>query len=105
MFEQDHPQSPTEQAQPKKRMGTAVMLAAGGVVVATLFATVASMLAIFSAAQLIAIGVLGEYMGRIHANGLGLPTYVVRPTAPVIPAPAGESVPPARSSIQTTSRV
>ena len=31
--------------QPKKRVGTAVMLAAGGVVVATLFATVASMLA------------------------------------------------------------
>jgi glycosyltransferase involved in cell wall biosynthesis len=69
------------------------------------FTTVASMLAIFSAAQLIAIGVLGEYVGRIHANGLGLPTYVVRPTAPVIPAPAGESVPPARSSSQTTSRV
>ena len=45
MFEEDHPQSPTEQAQPKKRVGTAVMLAAGGVVVATLFATVASMLA------------------------------------------------------------
>lgn len=45
MFEEDHPQSPTEPAPPKKRVGTAVMLAAGGVVVATLFATVASMLA------------------------------------------------------------
>ncbi|WP_158102552.1 hypothetical protein [Lentzea kentuckyensis] len=45
MFEEDHPQSPTEPAVPKKRVGTAVMLAAGGVVVATLFATVASMLA------------------------------------------------------------
>ncbi|MGW6931870.1 hypothetical protein ACWGE0_17585 [Lentzea sp. NPDC054927] len=44
MFEEDHPQSPAEPAQ-KKRVGTAVMLAAGGVVVATLFATVASMLA------------------------------------------------------------
>lgn len=44
MFEVDHPQSPAEPA-PKKRVGTAVMLAAGGVVVATLFATVASMLA------------------------------------------------------------
>lgn len=44
MFEEDHPQSPAE-APKKKRMGTAVMLAAGGVVVATLFATVASMLA------------------------------------------------------------
>lgn len=45
MFEEDHPQSPTEPAPQKKRVGTAVMLAAGGVVVATLFATVASMLA------------------------------------------------------------
>ena len=45
MFEEDHPQSPTDVAPPKKRVGTAVMLAAGGVVVATLFATVASMLA------------------------------------------------------------
>ncbi len=44
MFEEDHSQSPTDPA-PKKRVGTAVMLAAGGVVVATLFATVASMLA------------------------------------------------------------
>ncbi|WP_329789497.1 hypothetical protein V1227_35215 [Lentzea sp. DG1S-22] len=43
MFEEDHPQSPAEA--PAKRVGTAVMLAAGGVVVATLFATVASMLA------------------------------------------------------------
>ncbi|SDL44092.1 hypothetical protein SAMN04488074_11115 [Lentzea albidocapillata subsp. violacea] len=43
MFEEDHPQSPAEA--PKKRVGTAVLLAAGGVVVATLFATVASMLA------------------------------------------------------------
>lgn len=47
MFEEDHPQSPTDAdaAPPKKRVGTAVLLAAGGVVVATLFATVASMLA------------------------------------------------------------
>ena len=44
MFEEDHPQSPTEPVA-KKRVGMAVMLAAGGVVVATLFATVASMLA------------------------------------------------------------
>jgi glycosyltransferase involved in cell wall biosynthesis len=43
------------------------------------FTTLASMVALFSAAQMIAIGVLGEYIGRIHANGLGLPTYLVRP--------------------------
>ncbi|MEU7477524.1 hypothetical protein AB0A63_16155 [Lentzea sp. NPDC042327] len=46
MFEVDHPQSPGSPAAPqKKRVGTAVVLAAGGVVVATLFATVAAMLA------------------------------------------------------------
>jgi hypothetical protein len=45
VFEEDHSQSPTEPAPQKKRVGTAVMLAAGGVVVATMFATVASMLA------------------------------------------------------------
>lgn len=52
------------------------------------FTTVVSMVAIFSAAQLIAIGVLGEYVGRIHANGLGRPTYVVRPPHAVVPGPA-----------------
>ena len=56
------------------------------------FTTVASMVALFSAAQMIAIGVLGEYLGRIHANGLGLPTYLVRPgpdpaATPVLAAP------------------
>lgn len=49
------------------------------------FTTVASMVALFSAAQMIAIGVLGEYIGRIHANGLGLPTYLVRPGTDVSP--------------------
>ncbi|GIH75754.1 glycosyl transferase [Planobispora longispora] len=56
------------------------------------FTTVASMVAIFSSAQLISIGVLGEYIGRIHGGGLGRPTYVVRErtelSAPVsLPAP------------------
>ncbi|GGK55718.1 glycosyl transferase [Planomonospora parontospora subsp. parontospora] len=42
------------------------------------FTTITSMIAIFSSAQLISIGVLGEYIGRIHGGGLGRPTYVVR---------------------------
>jgi undecaprenyl-phosphate 4-deoxy-4-formamido-L-arabinose transferase len=42
------------------------------------YTTVASMVAIFSAAQMIAVGVLGEYVGRIHSRGLGRPTYVIR---------------------------
>lgn len=49
----------------------------GGTTIAG-FTTIASMVAIFSSAQMIAIGVLGEYVGRIHTHGMGRPTYVVR---------------------------
>jgi undecaprenyl-phosphate 4-deoxy-4-formamido-L-arabinose transferase len=42
------------------------------------FTTIASMVAIFSSAQMVAIGVLGEYIGRIHSANVGRPTYVVR---------------------------
>jgi len=42
------------------------------------FTTVASMIALFSSAQMVAIGVLGEYVGRIHSHGMGRPTYVIR---------------------------
>ncbi|WP_214412861.1 glycosyltransferase family 2 protein [Sphaerisporangium fuscum] len=45
------------------------------------FTTIASMVAVFSSAQLMAIGVLGEYIGRIHGSGMGRPTYVVRERA------------------------
>jgi glycosyltransferase involved in cell wall biosynthesis len=49
------------------------------------FTTIASMVALFSAAQMVAIGVLGEYVGRIHAGGLGRPTYVVRADSRLAP--------------------
>ena len=52
----------------------------GGTTVAG-FTTVASMVALFSAAQMIGIGVLGEYIGRIHGKGQGRPAYLVRPEA------------------------
>jgi glycosyltransferase involved in cell wall biosynthesis len=42
------------------------------------FTTIASLIAIVAAVQMIAIGVLGEYVGRIHAGGMGRPTYVIR---------------------------
>ncbi len=42
------------------------------------FTTISAMVAIFSSAQMIAIGMLGEYVGRIHAAGSGRPTYVIR---------------------------
>ncbi|MFI6788172.1 glycosyltransferase family 2 protein [Nonomuraea sp. NPDC050383] len=60
-------------------LGVAVLwhFATGSTTVAG-FTTIASMVALFSAAQLIAIGVLGEYVGRIHGSGMGHPTYVIR---------------------------
>ncbi|MFC4998906.1 glycosyltransferase family 2 protein [Dactylosporangium cerinum] len=42
------------------------------------FTTIASLVTVFSSAQLIGIGVLGEYLGRVHAHGMGRPTYVIR---------------------------
>jgi undecaprenyl-phosphate 4-deoxy-4-formamido-L-arabinose transferase len=42
------------------------------------YTTIVATVALFAAAQMIAIGVLGEYVGRIHASGIGRPTYVVR---------------------------
>jgi undecaprenyl-phosphate 4-deoxy-4-formamido-L-arabinose transferase len=59
----------------------------GGTTIAG-FTTVASMVAVFSAAQMIAIGILGEYIGRIHGRGQGRPAYLVRPDLPA-PDPAG----------------
>ena len=45
------------------------------------FTTISAMVAMFSAAQMIAIGVLGEYLGRVHSSGMGRPTYVIREQA------------------------
>jgi glycosyltransferase involved in cell wall biosynthesis len=42
------------------------------------FTSVASMVSLFSSAQMLAIGVLGEYLGRVHSGGMGRPTYVIR---------------------------
>jgi glycosyltransferase involved in cell wall biosynthesis len=42
------------------------------------FAFLASMIAIFSGAQLFALGIMGEYLARIHFRSMDRPTYVVR---------------------------
>jgi undecaprenyl-phosphate 4-deoxy-4-formamido-L-arabinose transferase len=42
------------------------------------YTTIASMIALFSSAQMVALGILGEYVGRIHSTGMGRPMYVVR---------------------------
>ena len=45
------------------------------------FPFLASMIAIFSGAQLFALGVIGEYLGRMHARSMQQPTYTVREIA------------------------
>ena len=44
------------------------------------FPFLASIIAIFSGAQLFAIGIIGEYLARMHFRMMDRPTYVVRET-------------------------
>lgn len=41
------------------------------------FTSTASMIAVFSGTQMLAIGVLGEYLARVHLRSMGRPSYVV----------------------------
>jgi glycosyltransferase involved in cell wall biosynthesis len=47
------------------------------------FTFLASIIIIFSGAQLFALGVFGEYLARIHFRTMERPSYVVRSTIPV----------------------
>lgn len=42
------------------------------------FAFLASIVALFSGAQLFALGIIGEYLARMHFRSMDRPTYVVR---------------------------
>ena len=42
------------------------------------FPFLASIIAIFSGAQLFALGILGEYLGRMHMRTMDRPAYIVR---------------------------
>jgi undecaprenyl-phosphate 4-deoxy-4-formamido-L-arabinose transferase len=44
------------------------------------FPFLASIIAIFSGAQLFALGVIGEYLARMHFRMMSRPSYVVRET-------------------------
>lgn len=44
------------------------------------FPFLASVIAIFSGAQLFALGIIGEYLARMHFRMMGRPTYTVRAT-------------------------
>ncbi len=53
------------------------------------FAFLASIISIFSGAQLFALGIIGEYLARMHFRSMDRPTYVVREvTDDEIAAPA-----------------
>lgn len=41
------------------------------------FTAIASMIALFSGAQMLAIGVVGEYLGHLHVRSTGRPAYVI----------------------------
>jgi undecaprenyl-phosphate 4-deoxy-4-formamido-L-arabinose transferase len=58
------------------------------------FTFLASMIAIFSGAQLFALGIFGEYLARMHFRAMDRPPYLVGETAalPVPDAIAAESV-------------
>ena len=42
------------------------------------YTSLASMIAIFSGAQLFALGIMGEYLARMHFRMMDRPTYAVR---------------------------
>ena len=46
------------------------------------FTFIASTVALFSGTQLLALGVLGEYLGRLHFRSMHKPAYVVRQVTP-----------------------
>jgi glycosyltransferase involved in cell wall biosynthesis len=53
------------------------------------FAFLASIVALFSGAQLFALGIIGEYLARMHFRTMDRPSYLVRETTA---APSGDGV-------------
>jgi glycosyltransferase involved in cell wall biosynthesis len=51
------------------------------------FPFLASVIALFSGAQLFALGIIGEYLARMHFRMMARPTYAVRERASSTPAP------------------
>ena len=60
--------------------------AAGDTTVAG-FTTIAAMVSLFSGAQMLSLGVIGEYLGRLHTRSMGKPMYVVRDRASEVEDP------------------
>ena len=49
-----------------------------GIITEPGFTSVVSLIAFFGGIQLLGLGVLGEYLGRLHARSLRRPAFVVR---------------------------
>ena len=47
------------------------------------FAFLASIIAVFSGAQLLALGIIGEYLARMHSRAMEQPSYIVKNTTGV----------------------
>ena len=62
------------------------------------FTTLASMIALFAGAQMTALGVFGEYLGRLHFRSMSRPAFVIRnDTGPAGPAPTPGGDGPSRT--------
>jgi len=57
------------------------------------FPFLASTIAIFSGAQLLALGIMGEYLGRIFLRSMGRPVYAVKDTTVTPTATFPEKLP------------
>ncbi|MBZ0274557.1 MAG: glycosyltransferase family 2 protein [Anaerolineae bacterium] len=55
------------------------------------FPFLASMIAIFSGAQLFALGIIGEYLARMHVRIMGKPSTLIRETTDTISITTGEN--------------
>lgn len=42
------------------------------------YTTTAAMISLFSGAQMLSLGIIGEYLGRLHTRSMGKPAYLVR---------------------------
>lgn len=64
------------------------------------FTFVAAAVALFSGAQLLALGVLGEYLGRMHFRSMQRPVYLVREVVSTLDEERSRDVPTDRASDQ-----
>jgi glycosyltransferase involved in cell wall biosynthesis len=52
------------------------------------FTTVVAMLGVLSGAIMLSLGILGEYLGRLHVRSMQRPAYLVKPANPALAPPA-----------------